>query len=60
MTSLLAPGILGRLLDELGYLPIDKTGADLLLQIISQSTGTFVKYFQTTLLSPDLNRFFNI
>ena len=24
------------LLDELGYLPIDKTGADLLFQIISQ------------------------
>ena len=27
---------LSTLIDELGYLPIDKTGADLLFQIISQ------------------------
>jgi DNA replication protein DnaC len=34
MAQYLKPSVL--LLDELGYLPIDKTGADLLFQIISQ------------------------
>lgn len=34
LKRLLTPRILG--IDELGYLPIDKTGADLLFQVISQ------------------------
>lgn len=34
LKKLLAPDILA--IDELGYLPIDKTGADLLFQVISQ------------------------